>query len=241
MRTERLEAVAELSASLAHEIKNPLASIRSAVEQLALTAGASDDERTLGRLIVRESDRLSRLLSEFLDFARVRVTRGALVDFGGIVRAAASLAAGNPDGEKNVTLECDIPDEPVLIEGDEDLLHRAVFNVVLNAIQASPRDGTVSVVLSELSADQLPRGVLFPEDAIALHVQDEGPGIPADLRDRVFDPFFTTKAGGTGLGLPIVHRAVDAHRGVVFVDSSVRGTRFSVLLPRSRFAEAEAA
>ncbi len=241
LRTERLEAVAELSASLAHEIKNPLASIRSAVEQLALTAGAGDDERTLGRLIVRESDRLSRLLSEFLDFARVRVTRGALVDFGGIARAAASLAAGNPDVQKDVVLECDIPYEPVFIEGDEDLLHRAVFNLVLNAIQASPSGGRVRVELAEMATDQLPRGVLFPDDAIALHVQDGGPGIPADLRDRVFDPFFTTKSGGTGLGLPIVHRAVDAHRGVVFVDSSSRGTRFSVLLPRTRFAEAEAA
>lgn len=241
MRTERLEAVAELSASLAHEIKNPLASIRSAVEQLALSAGAGDDERTLGRLIVRESDRLSRLLSEFLDFARVRVTRGSLVDVGGIARAAASLAAGFPDGEKEVALECDIPEEPVFMEGDEDLLHRAVFNIVLNAIQASPHGGTVRLELSEMSSEQLPRGVLFPDNAIALHVLDEGPGIPADLRDRVFDPFFTTKAGGSGLGLPIVHRAVDAHRGVVLVDSSARGTRFSVLLPRSRFADAEAA
>ncbi|HET7553216.1 MAG TPA: ATP-binding protein [Gemmatimonadaceae bacterium] len=241
MRTERLEAVAELSASLAHEIKNPLASIRSAVEQLALSTGAGEDERTLGRLIVRESDRLSRLLSEFLDFARVRVTRGSRVDIGGIARAAASLAAGFPDSEKSITVECDIPDDPVLMEGDEDLLHRAVFNIVLNAVQASPDGGTVRVELSEMGGDQLPRGVLFPDDAIALHVVDEGPGIPADLRDRVFDPFFTTKAGGTGLGLPIVHRAVDAHRGVVLVDSSSRGTRFSVLLPRSRFAEAEAA
>ncbi|HEU6451412.1 MAG TPA: ATP-binding protein [Gemmatimonadaceae bacterium] len=241
MRTERLEAVAELSASLAHEIKNPLASIRSAVEQLALSAGAGEDERTLGRLIVRESDRLSRLLSEFLDFARVRVTRGSLVDIAGIARAAASLAAGFPEAEKEVALECEIPEEPVLIEGDEDLLHRAVFNLVLNAIQASPQGGKVRVELSEMTGEQLPRGVLFPDNAIALHVLDEGPGIPADLRDRVFDPFFTTKAGGTGLGLPIVHRAVDAHRGVVLVDSSSRGTRFSVLLPRSRFAEAEAA
>jgi PAS domain S-box-containing protein len=241
MRTERLEAVAELSASLAHEIKNPLASIRSAVEQLALSAGAGEDERTLGRLIVRESDRLSRLLSEFLDFARVRVTRGSRVDIGGIARAAASLAASFPDGEKGVAVECDIPDDPVLMEGDEDLLHRAVFNIVLNAVQASPDGGTVRVELTEMGGDQLPRGVLFPDDAIALHVVDEGPGIPADLRDRVFDPFFTTKAGGTGLGLPIVHRAVDAHRGVVLVDSSARGTRFSVLLPRSRFADAEAA
>ncbi len=241
MRTERLEAVAELSASLAHEIKNPLASIRSAVEQLALSAGASDDERTLGRLIVRESDRLSRLLSEFLDFARVRVTRGSLVDIGGIARAAASLAAGFRDGEKEVSLECDIPRDPVLMEGDEDLLHRAVFNIVLNAIQASPHGGKVRVELTEMSGEQLPRGVLFPDNAIALHVLDEGPGIPADLRDRVFDPFFTTKSGGTGLGLPIVHRAVDAHRGVVLVDSSTSGTRFSILLPRSRFSEAEAA
>jgi two-component system sensor histidine kinase PilS (NtrC family) len=241
MRTERLEAVAELSASLAHEIKNPLASIRSAVEQLALSAGAGDDERTLGRLIVRESDRLARLLSEFLDFARVRVTRGSLVDIGEIARAAASLAAGIPDGEKAVTVECEIPGEPLLMEGDEDLLHRAVFNIVLNAVQASPRGGKVRVELTEMSGDQLPRGVLFPDNAIALHVIDEGPGIPADLRDRVFDPFFTTKSGGTGLGLPIVHRAVDAHRGVVLVDSSARGTRFSMLLPRGRFAEAEAA
>ncbi|HET7620371.1 MAG TPA: ATP-binding protein [Gemmatimonadaceae bacterium] len=241
MRTERLEAVAELSASLAHEIKNPLASIRSAVEQLALSAGAGDDERTLGRLIVRESDRLARLLSEFLDFARVRVTRGSLVDIGEIARAAASLAAGIPDGEKAVTVECEIPAEPLLMEGDEDLLHRAVFNIVLNAVQASPREGKVRVELTEMSGDQLPRGVLFPDNAIALHVIDEGPGIPADLRDRVFDPFFTTKSGGTGLGLPIVHRAVDAHRGVVLVDSSARGTRFSMLLPRGRFAEAEAA
>ncbi|HEU4586934.1 MAG TPA: ATP-binding protein [Gemmatimonadaceae bacterium] len=241
MRTERLEAVAELSASLAHEIKNPLASIRSAVEQLALSAGAGEDERTLGRLIVRESDRLSRLLSEFLDFARVRVTRGSLVDIGGIARAAASLAAGFPEGGKEVSLECDIPEVPVLIEGDEDLLHRAVFNIVLNAIQASPPGGKVRVELAEMAGEQLPRGVLFPDNAIALHVLDEGPGIPADLRDRVFDPFFTTKAGGTGLGLPIVHRAVDAHRGVVLVDSSPHGTRFSILLPRSRFAEAEAA
>jgi Signal transduction histidine kinase, nitrogen specific len=116
-----------------------------------------------------------------------------------------------------------------------------VFNIVLNAIQASPSGGRVRVELSNASGDQLPTGVLFQENAIALHVIDEGPGIPADIRDRVFDPFFTTKAGGTGLGLPIVHRAVDAHRGIVLVDSTPHGTRFTMLLPRSRFVDAEAA
>jgi two-component system sensor histidine kinase PilS (NtrC family) len=80
--------------------------------------------------------------------------------------------------------------------------------------------------------DQIPVGVPFHVGAIALRVTDNGPGIPAEIRDRVFDPFFTTKPGGTGLGLPIVHRAIEAHRGFVFVDSSARGTRFTVLLPQ---------
>ena len=241
LRTERLEAVAELSASLAHEIKNPLASIRSAVEQLALTPTAEEDERTLGRLIVRESDRLSRLLSEFLDFARVRVTRGALVDIAAIAHAAASLAAAFPDGVRSVRVACDIPSDPVFVVGDEDLLHRAVFNIVLNAVQASADDGLVLVELSVLPRDQLPVSVPFQENAVALRVTDEGPGIPTDIRDRMFDPFFTTKPGGTGLGLPIVHRAVEAHRGLVLVDNTGHGTRFTVLLPQSRTVSAEAA
>lgn len=241
LRAERLEAVAELSASLAHEIKNPLASIRSAVEQLARAPKAGDDERTLGRLIVRESDRLSRLLSEFLDFARVRVTHGALVDLGSIARAAAALVAAHPDCARGVRVACETPGEPVLVEGDEDLLHRAVFNLALNAVQASPDGGRVLVELASVSRDALPVGTPFRDDAVALRITDHGPGIPADIKDRVFDPFFTTKPGGTGLGLPIVHRAIEAHRGLVLLDSGARGTRFTVLLPQGRAVGAEAA
>ncbi len=231
LRAERLEAVAELSASLAHEIKNPLASIRSAVEQLARRPTANDDERTLGRLIVRESDRLARLLSEFLDFARVRVTRGARVDMGAIARTAAGLAAAHPDRKTGVRVSCTAPTEPLLVEGDEDLLHRAVFNIALNAVQASREQGEVRIDVGELPVEQIPIGVPFPRHAVALRVTDEGPGIPLEIRDRIFDPFFTTKLSGSGLGLPIVHRAIEAHRGFVFVDSSSAGTRFTILLP----------
>src|SRR6185312_3802841 len=120
LRAERLEAVAELSASLAHEIKNPLASIRSAVEQLSRAPRATDDERTLGRLIVRESDRLSRLLTEFLDFARVRKTRGDLVDLVEVARAATGLAASHPDCDRGIAVAYQAPREPVFVEGDED-------------------------------------------------------------------------------------------------------------------------
>ena len=230
-RTERLEAVAELSASLAHEIKNPLASIRSAVEQLARSPRTDPDERTLAGLIVRESDRLSRLLSEFLDFARVRVARVEPVDLASVARGAASLAAAHPDRPSDVQVECDTSIDDMMVEGDEDLLHRAVFNLALNAVQASPHGGRVRVELAPLTMDQVPAGMTFDRGGVALRVSDNGAGIPLEIRDRLFDPFFTTKPGGSGLGLSIVHRAIEAHSGFVFVDSDDRGTRVTVLLP----------
>jgi two-component system sensor histidine kinase PilS (NtrC family) len=231
LRAQRLEAVAELSASLAHEIKNPLASIQSAVEQLAARADASPDERTLGTLVVRESGRLSRLLSEFLDFARVRVARRDAVDVGAVVRAASDVALEHPSRAADTRLAVRVADGPLAVLGDEDLLHRAVFNLVLNALQATRPGTEVTVVASRATAEQIPRGVAFPAGAISVAVTDVGTGIAAEVQDRLFEPFATTKAGGTGLGLSITHRAVEAHRGVVLVDSSSAGTRFTILLP----------
>ena len=234
LRAERLEGVAELSASLAHEIKNPLASIRSAVEQLGRSPRANPDEQTLATLIVRESDRLSRLLNEFLDFARVRVTRIVPVDLAVVARGAANLAAAHPDRPEGVEVICRLPAETLIVEGDEDLLHRAIFNLALNAVQASPVAGRVQVELATLTSDDAPAGVSFDRGGVALRVSDDGAGIPLEIRDRLFDPFFTTKPGGSGLGLSVVHRAIEAHRGFVFVDGDGHGTRVTVLLPSSQ-------
>jgi two-component system sensor histidine kinase PilS (NtrC family) len=235
LRAQRLEAVAELSASLAHEIKNPLASIRSAVEQMSARPAADADERTLGNLIVRESDRLSRLLSEFLDFARVRVTRRDPVDLAAVARGALGLAARHPAHveKPSVKLEFDVPASPLVVLGDEDLLHRAIFNLILNALQATQPGTTVRLIAAIATREQLPKGVLFEGGAIALQVLDEGPGIPRQVQDRLFEPFTTTKTGGSGLGLAIAHRAIEAHRGVILVDTNERGTRFTILLPRA--------
>jgi two-component system sensor histidine kinase PilS (NtrC family) len=231
LRAQRLEAVAELSASLAHEIRNPLASIRSAVEQISSRPASTDDERTLGALIVRESDRLSRLLAEFLDFARVQVARRDRLDLQSIVRGAVTLAGTHPDRGESVSVHAALPDAPVLLAGDEDLLHRAIFNLVLNAVQASGETGRVDVRLRTLSAAEKPNDLAFDGPAIALEVEDAAGGIAAEIQDRLFEPFATTKPGGSGLGLAIVHRAIEAHRGVILVDSASTGTRFTVLLP----------
>ncbi|HEY4132106.1 MAG TPA: ATP-binding protein [Gemmatimonadaceae bacterium] len=232
LRAERLEGIAELSASLAHEIKNPLASIRSAVEQISRIPAVNDDQKTLSVLVMRESDRLSRLLSEFLDFARVRVARTQPVDLATIVRGAAGLVAAHPDREETVTVTCVAPENDLItLDGDEDLLHRAVFNLALNAVQAAPPNSEVRIEVARGSFDGMPLGLSFDGEPVAVRVSDVGTGIPPEIRDKMFDPFFTTKANGSGLGLAVVHRAIEAHRGLVLVDSTTRGTRFTVILP----------
>jgi two-component system sensor histidine kinase PilS (NtrC family) len=237
IRAERLQAVAELSASLAHEIRNPLASIRSATEQLSrrrvVRAGNDDDdEGILHGLVVREADRLSRLLADFLDFARTRVTRLDALDVGALSHTAAMLAAAHPDRGPAVQVQVDVAPDLPRLAGDEDLLHRAIFNLVLNAIQAVGTDGHVFVEVDRRPPDGVDgSSVAVTGELIAISVTDDGPGIPLELKDRVFEPFVSGKVGGTGLGLPVVHRAVEAHRGVVLVDRLPKGTRFCIVLP----------
>lgn len=235
VRAGQLEAVSELAASLAHEIKNPLASIRSAVEQLGRMPSADEDTGSLTRLVVRESDRLARLLTEFLDFARVRVTRVEPLDLAVLVRDAINLVAAHPDKGDGTQLLLDTDADVQKIDGDADLLHRAIFNLVLNAAQAVGGQGTIRVGLQAATPDTVPGGVLPDGGAVRLVIEDDGPGMPDDVREKIFTPFFTTKPRGSGLGLPVVHRAIEAHRGVVLVDSSPgSGTRFTIILPRTQ-------
>ncbi len=232
LRTERLEAVAELSASLAHEIKNPLATIRSSVEQLGVSERSNDDERILVNLVVRESDRLSRLLTEFLDFSRVRVTSCRTIKLSEVVKDAVVVVQQHPDCTDGVTIVVDA--QPVKVEGDEDLLHRVVVNLVLNAVQVCNGKCRIAVELREAEASELPREFRL-ETGVLLKVTDSGPGIPSHLRDRLFEPFVSDRDGGSGLGLAIVQRAVQAHRGVIWTDSDP--TTFTVVLPSKRAAE----
>lgn len=217
-RAERLEAVAELSASLAHEIKNPLASIRSATEQLAADGIDVEDRAVLGGLVVRESDRLSRLLTEFIDFARVRMRAAERVEVPRLVTHAVDVVRAHPQAA-GVTIELAVaPDAATAVTtGDGDLLHRAVLNLALNAVQWAGQGGRVEVQVDVQETD-----LLTPSSgsarAIRIRVSDTGPGVPEGEADHVFDPFFTLRPGGTGLGLALVQRAAEAHGGAVFVD-----------------------
>jgi two-component system sensor histidine kinase PilS (NtrC family) len=234
-RAERLEAVAGLSASLAHEIKNPLASIRSATEQLAADGVDAEDREVLRSLVVRESDRLSRLLTEFIDYARVQVRAPGMLHLGGLIKQALDVVRAHPDAEgREITFPVDPSAAGAVVAGDEDLLHRAVLNLVLNAVQWAGPGGRVEVALDLVESDILSSALTFTR-AARLRVSDTGPGVPREDVEHVFDPFFTLRPGGTGLGLALVQRAAEAHGGAVYVDEPLPGwgTTFTLYLPET--------
>lgn len=245
LRTGRLEAVAELSASLAHEIRNPMASIRSSAEQLARRVGGDEDEQMLTGLIVREADRLTRLLGEFHSFARVDVVERKPIDVERLIHEVIDVVRQRPEAQGRAEFEVEARGHLADLWGDPDLLYRILFNLILNAVQVGAPDRPVRV---RIVADSL--GPMFvpgrPElgEPVRIRVIDDGPGIDPDDMSRIFDPFFTRRKGGTGMGLAIAYRAVQAHGGVLLASSEPgKGAAFSVVIPRrdleNRLSEAD--
>jgi len=234
IRAGRLEAVAELSASLAHEIRNPMASIRSAAEQLASRAKGGDEEQLLTGLIVRESDRLNRLLGEFNNFARVDVVERKQIDLEHMIREVVHLVGQRPEAEDRTRFEVEVQGQLEDLWGDPDLLHRILLNLVLNAVQAADEAVPVRVrVVADTLGPVFVPGSVELGHPVRIRVIDDGPGIEAEDMSRIFDPFFTKRKGGTGMGLAIAYRAVQAHGGVLLASSEPgKGATFSIIIPR---------
>jgi two-component system sensor histidine kinase PilS (NtrC family) len=157
------------------------------------------------------------------------------VDLVEIARHAAALVGAHPDKPEGVTIRELFPSTTLVVVGDDDLLHRAIFNLLLNAVQASPPGGEVRLEAAELAYNELPaHAERFTRGGMMVQVTDQGQGIADSIKERLFEPFVTTKPGGSGLGLSIVHRAVEAHHGFILVgrDGKDMGTRFTVILPR---------
>ncbi|HET6618224.1 MAG TPA: ATP-binding protein [Gemmatimonadota bacterium] len=236
-QADRHKAVAELAAGLAHEIRNPLAAIRSSVELLAGDEGDGadgrpvEDRRLLG-LIVREADRLSSLIQDFMAFSRTELRNRARIDLVEVVRDALEVErVSAPDDAQEIVFTP--PEEEYWVEGDHNLLKQVVLNLATNA-RAAVGDRLTGRVEVRVGVDpDLPGLERAPGPFVTLEVRDNGPGVDPRVRDRIFDPFFTTREKGFGMGLAIVHRLVDLHGGVVWVHSTPGwGCIFRVALPR---------
>ncbi len=239
-RSERLAAIGQLSASIAHEIRNPLAAISGSIQVLERRTpeGVGDPEaRRLMEIVVSETDRLNALITDFLLYARPAPRRVTAIALGDALEDVLRMFEAVRPAHVEVATQL----EPGLVlHADREQLRQVLWNLVLNAAQAMEKGGRLEIRGScsgEPPQEAVPgrRNVAqAQQDWVEIAVVDEGVGIPMDALDRIFDPFFTTKRGGSGLGLATVHRIVEQHGGSIRVESTLgAGTTVRVRLPRA--------
>jgi two-component system, NtrC family, sensor histidine kinase HydH len=223
---DRLVAVGEMATGLAHEIRNPLGSIKAAAQYIEPSMVEGEDREFLG-ILIAEVDRLNNVVSRFLDYARPIKTRLSSHDLNLIVQRVVTLMApeaASRQVELGTQLDPELPE--LYIDGEQ--MRQVLLNLLLNATQACGEDGGMVTVTTRLAAPSAEN-----EEPLALvRIEDTGHGIPEEDIDKIFDPFYTTKGSGTGLGLAIAYRIVQAHEGTIAVSSEQGlGTTFELKLP----------
>jgi signal transduction histidine kinase len=225
LRKEQLATMGELSAVIAHEVRNPLAIIKNAVSGLHRPTLRDADRQVLLKILDEEADRLNRLVGDLLAYARPVTPQRQTLNVEELVRGSVELARAAQNRDEQVSLDVELKDTHT-IQGDPDLLRQALVNVAENAIQAMPDGGTLTVRTYSTMLDNQP--------AVAISLRDTGEGMDTLVRSKATDPFFTTRPTGTGLGLAIVHRLVHSHGGKIQIESSYgTGTTVTIILPQS--------
>jgi two-component system, NtrC family, sensor histidine kinase HydH len=219
-RSDRLAALGHLSAGLAHELRNPLATMKGSAEMLARSVAAENEvAREVAGFISSEVDRTNSLVTRFLEFARPLKLKLAPADVGQVLDRAIALVERDAPQYGATVYKNYSPDLPPF-SFDAELMERVFYNLVLNAAQASPQDGAITVKTRAV------------EGTAEISVIDRGQGIDPKIFDQIFNPFFTTKPEGSGLGLAIVSKIVDEHGGKMAVESEPgKGSVFRVYLP----------
>ena len=219
-RQERLAALGKMAAGLAHEIRNPLASMRGSIQVLATELSFSPDQSQLMQIVLRESDRLNRIVSDFLTYARPPKIERTVIDLASVLSETISLLRNSSELTPDHFVTEEYPDEPVLYNGDANQIRQIFWNLARNAIRAMPNAGELRVTLDA-----------EPECDVIIALSDTGVGMSREQRERLFEPF-NSSSGGTGLGMAIVYQLVRDHNGRISVESEARkGTRIAITLP----------
>ena len=212
-----LARLGQMAAVVAHEVRNPLAGIKGAIQVLMSRRTATDAELPVMRDVVARIDSLGELINDLMLFARPRPPRPSTFQIRPILLDAISLLRRDPAGE---LVEVTIEGPDLALTADSEMIRATVLNLLLNAAQAMNGRGHVTI------------GIAQHDWECSIEIRDSGPGVPPDLRDRVFEPFFTTKARGGGLGLPIARRTAELHGGTLTLSSpETGGSVFTLTLP----------
>jgi two-component system sensor histidine kinase PilS (NtrC family) len=221
-RQDRLAAIGRMAASIAHEIRNPLAAMRGSIQMLHSEMNGDSAQTELMEIILRESDRLNRIITDFLSYARPRSLTQSRVEVGELVHHTFTLLRHSPEIQPSQQLVEDLPDEPLMADADEGQLKQVFWNLARNALQAMPAGGTLTAKLEE-----------HPNNRMRISFSDTGRGMTPDQVEHLFEPFSST-TGGTGLGLSIVYQIIREHGGTINVRSREgQGTTITIELPRA--------
>lgn len=219
LKMDKLATVGELTSGIAHEIRNPLAGIKTTAQALKGEMPEGDHRMAYVSRIVMEIDRLNKLLTSFFDFAKPKEISLGVCDLKQILEDTVFMVQENARQNHVQILEF-YPSVQVRVRADSDMIQQVLMNVFINGIQAMTAGGRLEVLL----ADKGP--------TVEIAVRDTGKGIPEHIRSRIFDPFFTTKPKGIGLGLSISYRLVKMHSGNITFVSGPKGTTFTITLPK---------
>jgi signal transduction histidine kinase len=221
-RAQRFAALGQLATGLAHEIRNPLSAISGSVEMVREGNALGPEDRRLLGIVISEVERLNSLVTTMLQVGRPSQIQAEPHDLRSIASEVVAIARGEATVSNGIEIEAVDPGIPIIASLDPDRMRQVVWNLVRNAVQASPRRGRV-----EVRTGRDHSGCAF------LEVADDGPGIEADHRERLFDVFYSGRSHGVGLGLALVKQIVDQHQGrIEIVERDGSGTCFRVTLPR---------
>ncbi|MFC1850450.1 nitrogen regulation protein NR(II) [candidate division CSSED10-310 bacterium] len=236
-RADKMAILGELAARMAHEIRNPLTSMRGSIEVISKEPSLNSTNRRLMDIVLRESDRLNRLISDFLQYAQPRKLISRRFSISNLIQETIILLKNHPKMSENIQLQVDLSPEDIYISGDMFQIKQVLLNLCLNALDAMPTGGTLALSLQlPIPVKQLEKSDIISHNGVktylSLHIQDFGKGILPEYKSQIFTPFFSTKEGGTGLGLAIAYRVIEEHQGFIDYHTEVdAGTTFTVYLP----------
>jgi two-component system sensor histidine kinase PilS (NtrC family) len=236
-RVDKMAAVGLLAAGMAHEIRNPLASLSGSIQMLKLELVLDESQKHLMDITLRESERLNALITDFLLFAHPPQTNKMPWEISKLFEETIDLLTHSPTFHDGIQVIRSHPHEEIKAMIDSDQMKQVFWNLLINAAQAMSNGGEIRIHIEKgkdaLVGKNVPWIFLSKgKEWVRISIADSGQGIPPEEKEKIFEPFFTTKEGGTGLGLSIVHKIIENHNGVIKVESDVgKGSTFTIFLP----------
>jgi two-component system sensor histidine kinase PilS (NtrC family) len=233
-QSEQMAAVGKFSAGLAHEIRNPLASLSGSIQVLQETLEIDEEQQRLMNIVLKETERVNDIVTDFLTYSQPRKGKTTVIDLTQLLQDIITLMKNSNEYDPSINIQFEAPQDHIIIQSEESQVKQMIWNLCINGIQAMDKSGNLTMTIKNVKGY---KHKMFEtsRQGVVIIVEDQGRGIPPEEKGRIFDPFFTTREEGVGLGLPTVKQIVERFAGHICVESEPGcGTCFNVFLPQER-------